>query len=158
MTTESNKEQTRRQAKDDGLSAKGTVFAVDPNDPHKTASAVLEWVHRVSGRVVDVVQTSEDNVSSTSPGQDAPDKPKSATAPHVRTDLPVINIGEGELNADWIKHVDGGRNQRNEFRIHEQLLIKHYESEGQVEKANEARKRLEALGPWEYGEGERQDE
>jgi len=66
----------------------------------------------------------------------------------------VINIGEGDLNADWIKYVDGGRHQRNEFRAHEQALLNHYEETGEAEKAEAARKRLEELGPWEYGEGE----
>lgn len=158
MNTESSEEQTRGQIDKGHSSVKGTMLSVDPNDPRKTAEAMFEWIQQVSGRAGNAKPKSGEDASSTLSGQDDTQSPTTATKSRVRTDLPVINIGEGDLNADWIKHVDGGRHQRNEFRAHEQALIMYYEREGRMEEAEAARKRLKELGPWEYGEGERRDD
>jgi hypothetical protein len=43
---------------------------------------------------------------------------------------PIINIGEGDLNSDWIKHVDHGRHQLRDLMAHEEIMIVYWEREG----------------------------
>jgi len=42
----------------------------------------------------------------------------------------IINIDEGDENADWIKNVNGGRSRIRELAIHRQLAAKYRKEQG----------------------------
>ncbi len=48
----------------------------------------------------------------------------------------IINIDEGDHNADWIKLVNGGKSREQELAIHEELA-KQYAAEAGEEVADE---------------------
>ena len=49
----------------------------------------------------------------------------------------IINIDEGDHNADWIKLVNGGKSREQELAIHEELA-KQYAAEAGEEASEEA--------------------
>ena len=49
----------------------------------------------------------------------------------------IINIDEGDHNADWIKRVNGGKSREQELAIHEELA-KQYAAEAGEEASEEA--------------------
>lgn len=47
----------------------------------------------------------------------------------------IINIDEGDINADWIKLVNGGRSRIRELAIHKKLAAQYAKEEGETAEA-----------------------
>lgn len=58
----------------------------------------------------------------------------------------IGNIGEGDRNADWIKHARDGASNRNELRAHARLALQYAEENGDALVAKAAQEQLAELG------------